>query len=172
VHRLQTITHIRQKYKSGYGDRFAEEADLDTFFRETDILSVHIPYLPSNHYFIDAHFLDRFAKPIYLVNTARGLVLHTQDLTTRMKSGKVLGAALDVIEYEELSFEKLNPLHLPEPFQYLRQSDRAVLTPHIAGWSFESNEGHATVLAEKIERFLNQQAHRKEAAGTSGRALL
>ncbi len=160
------------KYKSGYGDRFAEEADLDTFFRETDILSVHIPYMPSNHYFIDAHFLDRFAKPIYLVNTARGLVLHTQDLTERMKSGKVLGAALDVIEYEELSFEKLNPLDLPEPFQYLRQSDRAVLTPHIAGWSFESNEGHAAVLAEKIERFLNQQAHTGEPAGTGGRALL
>ncbi len=145
------------KYKSGFGDRYAEEVDLDTFFRETDILSIHIPYMPSNHFFIDAHFLRRFSKPIHLVNTARGLVLHTGDLVEAMKSGKVLGAALDVIEYEELSFEKLNPLTLPEPFQYLRQSDRVVLTPHIAGWSFESNEGHAAVLAGKIKRFLNQQ---------------
>ena len=70
-----------------------------------------------------------------------------------MECGQVIGAALDVIEYEELSFESLNPLDLPAPFQYLLRSDRTVLTPHIAGWSLESNEGHARTLAAKIAAF-------------------
>ncbi|MCB9081673.1 MAG: hydroxyacid dehydrogenase [Lewinellaceae bacterium] len=138
------------KYKSGYGDAYAEAVSLQTLWQESDILSIHIPYMPENKFFIDGAFLQKFAKPIYLVNTARGLVLHTADLVAAMEKGQVTGAALDVIEYEETSFENLNPLTLPAPFQYLRNSDRAVLTPHIAGWSVESNRGHAAVLARKI----------------------
>lgn len=148
---VRTIAY--DKYKSNYGDAFAEAVDLHTLWAESDVLSIHIPYMPSNHHFINGAFLDAFSKPIYLVNTARGTVLNTADLVQAMESGKVLGAALDVIEYEEMSFEALRPLELPEPFQYLMRSDRTVLAPHIAGWSFESNEGHARVLAEKIEDF-------------------
>lgn len=138
------------KYRQAYGDAYAAEAPLERLFAEADILSLHIPYLPENHYFVDAAFLARFAKPIYLVNTARGMVLNTADLVAALQAGRVLGAALDVFEYEELSFEKLDPLTLPAPFQYLRQAENVVLTPHIAGWSHESNEGHARVLADKI----------------------
>jgi D-3-phosphoglycerate dehydrogenase len=141
------------KYKSDYGNAFAEAVSLETLQAESDILSIHIPYMPENHYFVNAPFLDAFAKPIFLVNTARGTVLETAALADALQSGKVLGAALDVVEYEELSFEKLKPLTLPEPFQVLLRSERVVLTPHIAGWSFESNEGHARVIAEKIQSF-------------------
>jgi D-3-phosphoglycerate dehydrogenase len=141
------------KYKSDYGNAFAEAVSLETLQAESDILSIHIPYLPENHYFVNAAFLDAFAKPIFLVNTARGTVLETAALADALQRGKVLGAALDVIEYEELSFETLKPLALPEPFQVLLRSERVVLTPHIAGWSFESNEGHARVIAEKIQSF-------------------
>ncbi|MFM8362710.1 MAG: NAD(P)-dependent oxidoreductase, partial [Haliscomenobacter sp.] len=141
------------KYKADYGNAFAEAVSLETLQAESDILSIHIPYQPENHYFVNAAFLDAFAKPIFLVNTARGTVLETAALAEALQRGKVLGAALDVIEYEELSFEKLKPLALPEPFQILLRSDRVVLTPHIAGWSFESNEGHARVIAEKIQSF-------------------
>ncbi len=139
------------KYKSDYGDAYAEAVDVETLWRESDVLSIHIPYMTSNHHFINGPFLEAFFKPIFLVNTARGTVLHTADLVQAMESGKVLGAALDVVEYEEMSFEALRPLELPEPFQYLVRSERTVLAPHIAGWSFESNEGHARVLADKIE---------------------
>lgn len=144
---------VFDKYKTNYGDAFAEEVDLETLQAASDILSIHIPYMNENHYFINGAFLEAFKKPIFLVNTARGLVLETTALVEALKSGRVLGAALDVIEYEEGSFEHLSPLALPAPFQYLRTSDNVVLTPHIAGWSFESNEGHARVIAEKIQSF-------------------
>lgn len=139
------------KYKENYGDQYAEAVDLQTLFSETDILSIHIPYSPANHYFIDDAFLRRFNKPVFLINTARGLVLNTADLVRYLQSGQVRGAALDVLEYEESSFEKIAAGDLPAPFQYLRQSGNVVLSPHIAGWSFESKLGHARVLAEKIE---------------------
>ena len=141
------------KYRPDNGDAFARSVDLPTLQKESDIISIHIPYTPENHYFVDGPFLAAFAKKIHLVNTARGTVLHTADLVRAMKSGKVLGAALDVIEYEEMSFSALQPDTLPEPFQYLRQSERTVLTPHIAGWSFESKAGHSRVLADKINAF-------------------
>ncbi len=143
------------KYKKNYGDEYAQAVALEQLFEESDVLSVHMPYIPSNHYFIDGSFLSSFKKQIYLVNTARGLVLNTADLVEQMEKGQVIGAALDVIEYEETSFVKLDLNSLPEPFQYLRRSDRTVLAPHIAGWSAEAKIGHARVLAEKIEAFLD-----------------
>lgn len=138
------------KYQSDYGDAHARAVDLETLFAKTDILSIHIPYEKANHYFINEAFLQAFHKPIFLLNTARGLVLNTADLVAALESGKVLGAALDVLEYEESSFEDLDLRQFPAPFQYLIQNDRVILTPHIAGWSVESKEGHARVLAEKI----------------------
>jgi D-3-phosphoglycerate dehydrogenase len=141
------------KYKTGYGDAFAEAVDLPTLQRESDILSLHIPYMPSNHYFVNDAFLSAFPKNIFLVNTARGTVLETESLARHLQNGHVLGAALDVLEYEETSFEFLNFPALPADFQYLRQAENVVLSPHIAGWSFESKLGHAQVLAEKIRNF-------------------
>lgn len=142
------------KFKVNYSDGNAEEADLATLFAESDIVSLHIPYSEDNHHYVDETFLRQFKKPIYLINTARGLVLNTADLVKHLQSGKVLGAALDVLEYEETSFNFLDFAALPDPFQYLKNSDNVVLSPHIAGWSFESKLGHACVLAEKIESII------------------
>lgn len=138
------------KFKFGYADENAQEVHLESIFEESDIISLHIPYTPENHYFVNNDFLNRFNKPIFLVNTARGLVLNTADLVTHLKSGKVRGAALDVLEYEETSFNYLDIKNMPEPLHYLIQSENVVLSPHIAGWSVESKLGHAKVLAEKI----------------------
>lgn len=143
------------KYKSGFSDQFVEEVDLDTFFKVCDLVSIHIPYSEENHYYIDKAFLDAFEKPIYLVNTARGLVLNTRDLVQALDDGKVLGAGIDVIEYEASSFVHLSIDELPEPFQRLRQMDNVILTPHIAGWSHEAKRRHAVVLAQKIEAYFN-----------------
>ncbi len=140
------------KFKFGYADGNAKEVRLDTIFEESDIISLHIPYTNDNQYFVDYDFLSHFQKNIFLVNTARGLVLKTADLVDHLKTGKVRGAALDVLEYEETSFNYLDFKNLPEPFQYLIQADNVVLSPHIAGWSFESKLGHAKVLAQKIEQ--------------------
>ncbi len=143
------------KFKTNYSDGNAEEVDLDAIFAESDIISLHIPYSPENHYFVNDASLSRFQKPIFLVNTARGLILNTTDLVKHLKTGKVLGAALDVLEYEETSFNFLKFDQLPEPFHYLKNADNVVLSPHIAGWSFESKLGHAKALAAKIEQLFS-----------------
>jgi D-3-phosphoglycerate dehydrogenase len=142
------------RYKTGFADQYAEEASLEMLYQEADAISLHFPYSPDNHYFVNKDFLEKFRKNIFLVNTARGLVLETSALVQCLKTGKVRGAALDVIEYEETSFDKFKLEKLPPDFDFLKNADNVILTPHIAGWSFESKEKHARVLAEKIEGLL------------------
>lgn len=139
------------KYLTDYSDEYAEAVSLKTLQQESDIISLHIFYEKENHLLVNDVYLSAFAKDIYVINTARGLVLNTADLVKHLKTGKVKGAALDVLEYEEQSFSELNVEQLPEAFTYLVESDRVILTPHIAGWSFESKEGHGRVLGKKIE---------------------
>lgn len=139
------------KFRSDYGDAFAQEAPLQQLFDEADVVTLHIPYLPENHHFVNRHFLEQFQKPIFLLNTSRGLVLDTAALRDAVEQGRILGAGLDVIEYEEQSFYKLELDQLPEAFQYLRHSDRVLITPHVAGLSHEVMESHAAVLADKIK---------------------
>ncbi len=138
------------KYKTNYEDGFSEETTLEKIFEETDILSLHVPLTKETHYMVDEQFLNKFKKNIYLINTARGQVVKTDDLAIAMQNGKVLGAALDVLEYEKASFEKLHFGDMPESMQYLIDSDSVVLSPHIAGWTFESDYKLAKVLADKI----------------------
>jgi D-3-phosphoglycerate dehydrogenase len=144
------------KYRENYGDAFAEAVDLSQLQQESDIVSMHIPYDSHNHYFVDQAFFEAFKKPIYFINTSRGLVTNTAALVAAMRAGKVLGAGLDVIEYEDSSFEVMREhADIPEPLQYLRGSDRTVMTPHVAGWSFESKRKHGEVLAHKIIQHIN-----------------
>ncbi len=140
------------KYREDYGDAFAEAVALPALQAAADIVSLHIPYLPENEYLVNDAYLAVFQKPIWLVNTARGDVLDTSALVRALKSGKVQGAALDVLEYEAGSFNELDLAAGPAPLQFLRESDQVVLSPHIAGWSVESKIGHARVLAEKIAK--------------------
>ncbi|WP_116124825.1 NAD(P)-dependent oxidoreductase [Lewinella sp. IMCC34183] len=143
----RVITH--DKFRTAYGDAYAEAVSLEQLQREADVVSLHM-FLEGNRYYANADWFAAFAKPVYLINTARGLLVNTADLVDAMEAGRVLGAGLDVNEYEEQSFVKLEPDALPEPYQYLRRSDRTVLTPHIAGWSHEAEEGHARTLYKKI----------------------
>ncbi|MEL7223090.1 MAG: NAD(P)-dependent oxidoreductase [Bacteroidota bacterium] len=138
------------KFKQGYGDEYADAVSLPELQERADIVSLHIPYIPENHHLVDQHYLTAFAKPIWLVNTARGLVINTEALVAGLESGQVCGAALDVIEYEDQSFVHLDPKLQPPAFQALLDHPNVVLCPHIAGWSYEAEAGHARVLADKI----------------------
>lgn len=139
------------KYKNGYSDNFVEESDMKTVFAEADILSLHVPLTEETTFLINDEYLNKFRKSIFVINTARGKVLKTADLVKNMKSGKVLGAALDVLEYEKMSFEDIDKNNLPEDFQYLIESDDVVLSPHIAGWTHESNYKLAKTISEKVK---------------------
>lgn len=145
------------KYKAVYGDIFAKRVSLDTLFKESDVVSFHIPWMPDNHFMVNDAYLSQFKKNIYLINTARGNILKTADLVKHLKSGHVLGAALDVLEYEGISFEKVAIEDFPEPFQYLIQADNVVLSPHVAGWTVESKLKHAQVLFERITKLMNDK---------------
>jgi D-3-phosphoglycerate dehydrogenase / 2-oxoglutarate reductase len=129
---------------------YVSQVDITGLFNATDILSLHVPLTDETNMIVNNAFINSFSKNIFIINTARGKCLNTDDLVLHLKSGKVLGACLDVLEYESLSFEKLDKEKLPEAFQYLIESDKVILSPHIAGWTQESNEKMAAVLVEKI----------------------
>ena len=138
------------KYKKGFGNAFVQEVSLHEIFEQADVFSLHIPLTEETHYLVNDPFINCFKKNIYIINTARGKCLNTEDLVQAMKSGKVLGACLDVLEYEAVSFERIELTEMPLPMQYLAKSNQVILTPHIAGWTKESNIKLAEFLAQKI----------------------
>ena len=129
---------------------FVKQVVLEELFERCDVLSLHIPLSSETTFMVDDHFLSKFKKPIWLINTARGKIVDTAAVVEAIKNEKIIGAALDVLEYESTSFEQLDASKLPIPFQYLIQSKKVLLSPHIGGWTHESNEKIAEVLAEKM----------------------
>lgn len=138
------------KYKTGYGSAIVEEQTMHTLFEECDVVSLHVPLTEETTYLANENFFDSFRKPVWFINTSRGMVCKTSALITALEAGLVLGAALDVHEWEDFSFENFFKQELPPEFTWLTQSDKVVLSPHIAGWTHESNVKHAEVLFSKI----------------------
>jgi D-3-phosphoglycerate dehydrogenase len=139
------------KYKTNYiNNSFCIESTLEQIQQEADVLSIHLPYNEETVFMIDASFIGQFAKSFYFINTSRGKIVRTDDVVDALKSGKLRGACLDVLEYETLSFESLGKEE-PAAFTELKQMQQVVLSPHIAGWTHESNRKMAEVIAEKIQ---------------------
>lgn len=132
------------------GDENAKQVTLQELQQKTDVLSLHIPWTPETDKMVDEDFINQFDKSFWLINTARGKSVVTADLVTALKSGKILGAGLDVLEYEKLSFETLFEGDKPAAFDFLLHATNVLLTPHIAGWTFESKEKLAQVIVNKI----------------------
>lgn len=142
------------KYKKGFSDDFVTECDMGKIFSEADILSLHVPLTDETRYLVDKAYLNKFNKDIILINTSRGQCVNTSDLVSALDSGKLYGAALDVLEYENLSFENLQDEELPEAFKALITSDKVILSPHIAGWTHDSKLKLAqTILSRVLENF-------------------
>jgi D-3-phosphoglycerate dehydrogenase / 2-oxoglutarate reductase len=139
---------VYDKYKRNIENKYATESIMDDLYQNCDIVSLHVPLNNETTFLVDNNFINRFRKNIYLINTSRGKVLNTRDLVENLENGRVLGACLDVMEYEGLSFENVK---LPEEFNSLVSMNNVILSPHIAGWTYESNYKMATTLASKIE---------------------
>jgi D-3-phosphoglycerate dehydrogenase len=134
------------------GDAHAKQVSLAELQQKADLLSLHIPWTPETNKMVDKAFIDAFAKPFWIINTSRGKNIVTADLVSALQSGQILGAGLDVLEYEKASFETLfNDKNTPEAFQYLLNAKNVILSPHIAGWTFESHERLAQVIVDKIK---------------------
>ena len=140
---------VYDKYKQGFGNQTVLESQMNDLFDKCDIVSLHLPLNKETNYFADDKFFAAFKKPVYLINTARGACVNTKDLVHAMRSGKVLGACLDVLEYESVSFESAQ-VPRNEFFDYLIRSENVILSPHIAGWTHESNYKMSLGIAEKI----------------------
>ena len=143
----QVVVYDKYKDLRGFKDIKAVK-DLSELQAEADVVSFHVPLTEETRHYLDAEFVAAMAKPFYLVNTARGAVVDTEALVAGLESGKVRGAALDVLEYENMQADGLG--NAPEPMQYLMRSPRTVLTPHVAGWTVESKYKLAAVLADKM----------------------
>jgi len=145
------------------GDENAKQVLLKELQQKSDVLSLHIPWAPETDKMINANFINAFAKPFWFINTSRGKNVVTDDLVTALQTGKVIGAGLDVLEYEKLSFENLFLSYQAEAgsekpiaFEYLLQSENVLLTPHIAGWTFESHQKLAQIIVDKIKKLFGQ----------------
>ena len=135
------------------GDAYAEQVALDVLQAEADVISLHVPQTPLTTGMMDRAFIDAVSKPFWLLNTARGKNVVTADLVEALESGKVLGAGLDVLEYERSSFENIfDARDLPEPLAYLIRSEKVILTPHVAGWTVESKIKLAETILQKIQQ--------------------
>jgi len=131
-------------------DSNAKQVPLQEIQQKADVLSLHIPWTPETDKMVNTSFINQFSKPFWFINTARGKSVVTSDLVSALQSGKILGAGLDVLEYEKLSFESLFEASKPEAFEYLLNANNVLLSPHIAGWTIESKEKLAQVIVNKI----------------------
>ena len=142
------------KRLSGFGcrvvvyDKYKEIGSLEEVQRDADVVSFHVPLTDETRHYLDTAFIEKMARPFFVVNTARGAVVNTEALVQGLESGKVRGAALDVLEYENMQADGLGDV--APAMRYLMESSRTVLTPHVAGWTVESKYKLAALLADKI----------------------
>jgi D-3-phosphoglycerate dehydrogenase / 2-oxoglutarate reductase len=141
--------------KNNIGNQHATQVTLDELQQQTDVLSLHIPWTHDTDKLVNQDFINQFQKPFWLINTARGKNVVTTDLVSALKNGKILGAGLDVLEYEKSSFEVLNPNQKNPDLTFLQQAKNVILTPHIAGWTTESHQKLAQVIVDKIKKLDN-----------------
>lgn len=138
------------KYKTNFGNDYVAECNMDKIFNECDILSLHVPLTEETSFLVDTHYINNFKKDIVLINSSRGQVVKTTDLLNGLEKGKIKAACLDVLEYEDTSFEYTKKLtDIPE-FKELSAMENVIMSPHIAGWTVESKFKLADILADKI----------------------
>jgi D-3-phosphoglycerate dehydrogenase len=130
-----------------YKEKYKFQSNLDEILEFSDIISLHIPLTEETKYLVNENFIDKAKKPFYIINTSRGQCIETKALIKGLKDQKILGACLDVFEQEKNSFEKIGE---NADLKYLIKSNKTILTPHIAGWTFESNYKIAETLFKKI----------------------
>tara|TARA_B110000046_G_scaffold165254_1_gene181395 strand:- start:35127 stop:36065 length:939 start_codon:yes stop_codon:yes gene_type:complete len=138
--------------KPGVSDENCKQVSISELQERVDILSLHTPQTELTKNMVNTDFINGFKKNFWLINTARGTSVVTKDLVESLKAGKILGAGLDVLEYEKISFENLfSDDKMPEDFKYLISSENIILSPHVAGWTIESNEKLAQTIVNKIK---------------------
>lgn len=141
------------KYKQRFAEDFrnVKETVPEEIFECSDIVSFHVPLTEETVFMGDMNFFKKFKKDIFIINTSRGKVIKTTDLILALKSGKVIGAGLDVLENEKPSmYSDIEKEMYSELFSF----NNLIITPHIAGWTKESKEKIADLVFENIVRMI------------------
>jgi D-3-phosphoglycerate dehydrogenase len=137
--------------KHNLGDDFAQQVSLEVLQENAEILSLHIPESKETSGMINEKFINQMQNPFWLINTSRGKAVNTEDLVIAIKSGKILGAGLDVLEYESSSFYSIfNDNKKNSSLNFLKNSKQVILTPHVGGWTLESHKKLSETILDKI----------------------
>lgn len=155
---------IKEDLSNGY----AKQVSLEELQKQADVISLHVPYTEETHHYIATDFINQCKKPFWLLNTARGKCVNTKDLVEALQEKKILGAALDVLEFEKISFEAINKPAENPVLDYLIKAENVILTPHIAGWTVESNQKLAEVIVSKVKYLYNLEKEEKQKARVTG----
>ena len=146
------VTILYNDILQGIGDKNATEASIKTLQEKSDVLSLHIPQNDSAYQMINTSFIKAMKKPFWFLNTARGKAVVTEDLVEGLNSGKILGAGLDVLEYESSSFRSIfKKANRPKALEHLLSAENVLLSPHVGGWTFESHRKLAQTILNKIK---------------------
>lgn len=134
------------KYKTNFSDAYAKEVSMEEIVKHSDVLSLHIPLTRETKQMVNDEYFFHFKKPIFFINTARGEIVNTEAVLRNIANGKIIGAGLDVLEKE-----KFPGLSEQSWYDSLKTNEKVILTPHVAGWTFESYRKISEVLAQKLE---------------------
>lgn len=135
------------KYKVDFSDEFVIESSMQEIFESTDIVSLHLPLTNETEYLVNKDWIKKFKKPFYLINTARGKIIRTSDIVEALQKGSIIAAAFDVLENENIASFTSDETMM---FETLVAMNNVILTPHVAGWTFESKYKLASYLSEKM----------------------
>lgn len=136
------------KYKTGFSDAYAKEVSMEEVVRQADVLSFHIPLTRETKGMVDDEYLFHFRKPIFFLMGARGAIANIPSVLKYLDAGKILGAAFDV-----LPIEKFPALSETDWYDELISRDNVLLSPHVAGWTFDSYYKLSDIIADKIIGF-------------------
>ncbi len=143
---------VYDKYRNA-ADTFVRQVSLPELQHHSDIISFHVPYTHETHHYGNAVFFAQCDRHPVIINTSRGAVLHTPEILQALESKQLKGLCIDVFEDEPLT---KNNIHSVEVYQQLIERSNVIATPHIAGWTVESNYKLAKILMDKIETILSE----------------
>lgn len=129
-------TRLTKNQESKLGTRFSSFSDL---IRNSDILTIHIPYNKETHHLIDLQILKKMKKNSFLINTSRGKIINEKDLIQALKAKTISGAALDVFEKEPIGKN-----------HELTKMENVVLAPHIGSSSAETRHKMAQITIQNL----------------------
>lgn len=139
---------VYDKYKFDFGSGYIKEANIEQLCRYADVISFHVPLTEETFHMASSNFFDSLEQKPFFINTSRGKIANTSALIEALKNGKLSGAALDVLENEDL---KNFTQEQEQQLEWLTQQPNVIITPHIAGYSVEAFYKMSKVLLNKLE---------------------